>query len=56
MYLRQERCIQGFGGETRGKETTWKIWHRWEYASKIDLKEVGWTGMDWITMVWDRDR
>jgi hypothetical protein len=23
-YGRQERCIQGFGGETWGKETTWK--------------------------------
>jgi hypothetical protein len=23
-YERQERCIQGFGGETRGKETTCK--------------------------------
>jgi hypothetical protein len=20
----EERCVQGFGGETRGKETTWK--------------------------------
>ena len=23
-YGGEERCIQGFGGETRGKETTWK--------------------------------
>jgi len=23
-YGRQKRCIQGFGGETLGKETTWK--------------------------------
>jgi hypothetical protein len=23
-YGRYERCIQGFGGETSGKETTWK--------------------------------
>jgi hypothetical protein len=22
---REERCIQGFGGETWGKETTWEI-------------------------------
>ena len=21
-----KRCIQGFDGETRGKETTWKTW------------------------------
>jgi hypothetical protein len=24
MYGRQERCTQGFGGEMRGKESTWK--------------------------------
>jgi hypothetical protein len=24
MYEREERCIQDFGGETCGKETTWK--------------------------------
>jgi hypothetical protein len=24
MYGRQEKRIQGFDGETRGKETTWK--------------------------------
>jgi hypothetical protein len=29
-YGRQERCIKGFRGETRGKETTWKTRHRWK--------------------------
>jgi len=24
MFGGEERSIQGFGGETRGKETTWK--------------------------------
>jgi len=24
-YGRQEKCIKGFGAETREKETTWKI-------------------------------
>jgi len=24
-YGAEQRCIQGFGGETRGKVTTWKI-------------------------------
>jgi len=23
-YGEEERCIQGFGGKTRGKETTWR--------------------------------
>jgi len=23
-YRGEQRCLQGFGGETQGKETTWK--------------------------------
>jgi hypothetical protein len=23
-YGREKRCMEGFGGDTRGKETTWK--------------------------------
>jgi len=26
MYGRHKRCIQGFGGKTWGKMTTWKTW------------------------------
>jgi hypothetical protein len=26
MYRGEERCIQGFGGETREKEITWKTY------------------------------
>jgi len=28
----------------------------WEDNIKIDLQEIGWVGMDWIELVWDRDR
>ena len=38
------RCIQGFGGETRGRETTWKTHVRWDGNIKMDLREVGWGG------------
>jgi len=43
-YRGQDKCIQGLGGETRGKEVT------------LDLQEVGWGGMDWIDLAEDRDR
>jgi hypothetical protein len=26
VYGGEERSIKGFGGKTRGKETTWKTW------------------------------
>jgi hypothetical protein len=29
---------------------------RWEDNIKIDLREVGWVGMDWINLAQDRDR
>jgi len=41
------RCIQGVGGETRWKETNWKIR---EDNTKKDFQEVGrtWTGLIWL--------
>jgi hypothetical protein len=30
--------------------------HRWVNNIKIDLREVGWDGMDWIDLAQDRDR
>jgi hypothetical protein len=29
---------------------------RWEDNIKMDLQEVGWGGMDWISLAQDRDR
>ena len=34
--------MQSFGGETRGKETTWKTRRRWEGNNKMDFQEVDW--------------
>jgi hypothetical protein len=30
--------------------------HRWEDNIKMDLRGMGWGGMDWIDLVQDRDR
>jgi hypothetical protein len=29
---------------------------RWAYNIKINLRETGWNGMDWIDLVQDRDQ
>jgi hypothetical protein len=29
---------------------------RWEDNIKIDLREIGWDGMDWIDLAQDRDQ
>jgi hypothetical protein len=29
--------------------------HRWEDNIRMDLREIGWGGMDWIDLAQDRD-
>jgi hypothetical protein len=29
---------------------------RWEYGIRMDLRETGWGGVDWIRLAQDRDR
>jgi hypothetical protein len=48
--MRRQRRVQGFGGETLGKETTWVD------NIQMDLQEVVCGGMDWIELAQDRDR
>ena len=55
-YGGEERCMQGIGGETWGKEPLGRPRHRWEDNIKMDLQEVGCGGMDWIKLAQDRDR
>ena len=46
-----ERCAQGSGGETVGKETMGRPRRRWKDNIKMDLQEVGGvvgTGWSWI--------
>jgi len=55
-YRGEERRIQGFGGDTCGKEPLGRPRHRWENNIKIDLQAVGCGVMDWIELAQDRDR
>jgi hypothetical protein len=54
-YVGQDRCIKGFGGETRGKKPLERPRLKWKDNIKMDLEEVGWGYMDWIDMAQDRD-
>ena len=46
-----ESCVQGFGGEPKGKGPLERPRLRWEDNIKMDLQEVGcggWTGLIWL--------
>jgi hypothetical protein len=39
-----------------GKRQLGRPRRRWEDDIKIDVREIGWGGMDWIDLVQDRDQ
>jgi hypothetical protein len=43
-------------GKPEGRRPLGRPRRRWEDNIKIDLREVGWRGMDWINLAQDRDR
>jgi hypothetical protein len=48
--------IRDFGGKARRKETLGRPRCRQEDNIKMDLREIGWDGMDWIDLAQDRDQ
>jgi hypothetical protein len=56
MYEVDEACIQGFGGKVRRKMTTRKTRRRWEDNIRMDLRDIGWGGMDCINLAQDGDQ
>jgi hypothetical protein len=51
-YGGEERCIQVFSG----KRPLGRPRRRWEDNIKMDLREVGCGGADWVELAQDRDR
>jgi hypothetical protein len=43
-------------GKPEGKRPLGRPWHRWENNIIVDLKEIGWEGVDWIYVAQDRDQ
>jgi hypothetical protein len=48
----EEECIQDFGVKARRKETTKNTYT----GGKMDLRDTGLGGMDWIDLAQDRDQ
>jgi hypothetical protein len=45
-----------FMGKPEGKRPLGRPRRMWVNNIKIDLREIGWDGMDWIDLAQDRDR
>ena len=43
-------------GKPEGRRPLGRPTRRWEDNIKIDPREVGWGGMDWINLAQDRER
>jgi hypothetical protein len=43
-------------GKPKGKSTLGRPVHRWVDNIKMDLREIGWDGMDWVDVAQDRDQ
>jgi hypothetical protein len=43
-------------GKPEGSRPLGRPRHRWFYNIRMDLVEVGWSGVDWIGLAQDRDR
>jgi hypothetical protein len=42
-------------GKSEGRRPLRRPRYRWKDNIKMDLKETGWSGMDWMDLVEDRD-
>jgi hypothetical protein len=43
-------------GNPEGKKPLRRPRYRWVDNNKIDLRDIGWDGMDWIDQAQDRDQ
>jgi hypothetical protein len=43
-------------GKPEGKRPLGRCRHRWENNIRMDLREMGWEGVDWIHLAQDRDQ
>jgi hypothetical protein len=43
-------------GNPEGKRPLGRPRRRWVDSIKMDLREIGWNGMDWIDLAQDRDK
>jgi hypothetical protein len=43
-------------GKPEGKRPLARLRRRWKNGIKMDLRQIGWEGMEWVHLAQDRDR
>jgi hypothetical protein len=43
-------------GKPEGRRSLGRPRRRWEDGIRMDLREIGWVGVEWIQLAQDRDR
>jgi hypothetical protein len=54
-YGERRGVYRALVGKPEGRRPLGRTRRRWEDNIKMDLREVGWGGMDWINLAQDRD-
>jgi hypothetical protein len=54
--LRKGTACRILVGNPEGEGPIRSLRRRWENIIKLDFREMGWYGMDWIDLVQNRDR
>jgi hypothetical protein len=52
----EEEAYRMLVGKPEGKRPLGRPRRRWVDNIKMDLREIGWDGMDWIDLAQDRDQ
>lgn len=47
--------MSNFGEESSRKEIIWEDNIRWEDSVKLNLREIGYLGVEWIHLAWTRE-
>jgi hypothetical protein len=55
MHREKRNACRILVGKPEGKRSLVRPRHRWDDGIKLDLRETGWGGMDWIDLDEDRD-
>jgi hypothetical protein len=52
----ERKVYKGLVGKPEGRRPLGRPRHRWEDGIRMDLREIGLGGLDWIRLAQDRDR